>query len=201
MKCEKCGAEHDGKIGSGRFCSLKCVRGFSTFSKRNAINKQVSFTLKNKLKFCIRCGKKIQGSNLCKDCKIKDKTHVCELCGDSFVEYLRFGRKIQCKKCRKKFKRGKRNVASILQLSKKTTALILRRARFACVLCGWNKSSCDIHHIVHKKLGGTDSHENLIVVCPNCHREIHREKKINADFLRTKTIDKTFTNWRDFYYY
>ena len=30
MKCENCGIEHDGKYGSGRFCSVKCARGFSS---------------------------------------------------------------------------------------------------------------------------------------------------------------------------
>lgn len=30
MICEKCGKEHDGEYGSGRFCSAKCARGFSS---------------------------------------------------------------------------------------------------------------------------------------------------------------------------
>ena len=29
MKCEKCGNEHDGSYGSGRFCSSQCARAFS----------------------------------------------------------------------------------------------------------------------------------------------------------------------------
>lgn len=201
MKCEKCETEHDGKIGSGRFCSLKCARGYSTFSKRKIINEKVKYTLKNKFKECA-CGKRISGfAKFCEDCKKKRDTHTCEICGNLFIEYLKSDRKIQCKKCRKKVKRGLRKVESILELSKKTVSLILRRARFACVLCGWNKSSCDIHHIVYRHLGGTDDHDNLVVICPNCHREIHREKKVDLELLKTKTIEKTFENWRDFYYY
>lgn len=36
--CENCENEHDGSYGSGRFCSTKCSRGFSTKSKRLEIN-------------------------------------------------------------------------------------------------------------------------------------------------------------------
>lgn len=40
--CENCENEHDGEYGSGRFCSSKCARGFSTKAKRNEINEKVS---------------------------------------------------------------------------------------------------------------------------------------------------------------
>lgn len=45
MKCENCGKDHDGSYGSGRFCSNKCARGFSTKEKRDIINKKVSLKL------------------------------------------------------------------------------------------------------------------------------------------------------------
>ncbi len=44
-ECENCGDSHDGKYGSGRFCSTKCSRGFSTKAKRTEINAMVSKTL------------------------------------------------------------------------------------------------------------------------------------------------------------
>lgn len=43
--CENCGIEHNGTYGSGRFCSSKCARGFSTKAKRKEINEKVSNTL------------------------------------------------------------------------------------------------------------------------------------------------------------
>lgn len=43
--CENCGTEHNGTYGSGRFCSSKCARGFSTKAKREEINEKVSNTL------------------------------------------------------------------------------------------------------------------------------------------------------------
>ena len=48
MKCEICGDEHSGNYGSGRFCSSKCAKGFSTKNKREEINLKISKKLKGK---------------------------------------------------------------------------------------------------------------------------------------------------------
>jgi hypothetical protein len=45
MFCENCNKEHDGIYGSGRFCSTKCARGFSTKNKRAEISQKVSIQL------------------------------------------------------------------------------------------------------------------------------------------------------------
>lgn len=42
MICENCNTEHIGDYGSGRFCSAKCARGFSTKTKRAEISQKVS---------------------------------------------------------------------------------------------------------------------------------------------------------------
>jgi 5-methylcytosine-specific restriction endonuclease McrA len=39
-----------------------------------------------------------------------------------------------------------------------------------CFNCGWDKTTCDVHHVIPRKKGGTDELHNLIIVCPNCHR-------------------------------
>jgi hypothetical protein len=46
--CENCELEHQGNYGSGRFCSSKCARSFSTKNKRLDINKKVSASLKGR---------------------------------------------------------------------------------------------------------------------------------------------------------
>lgn len=64
--CENCGNEHEGTYGSGRFCSTKCSRGFSTKAKRVEINEKVknTFSLSRKIKTykisCIICSKKFE---------------------------------------------------------------------------------------------------------------------------------------------
>lgn len=62
MKCENCCREHDGSYGSGRFCSTKCSRGFSTKAKRKEINEKVSKTLSygNVILKCKYCKEKFE---------------------------------------------------------------------------------------------------------------------------------------------
>jgi hypothetical protein len=38
--CENCNNVHDGSYGSGRFCTNKCARCFSTKGNRKDINKK-----------------------------------------------------------------------------------------------------------------------------------------------------------------
>lgn len=53
--CENCGIEHEVIYGSGRFCSMKCSRGFSTKAKRKEINEKVSKKLKRTQKTLLNC--------------------------------------------------------------------------------------------------------------------------------------------------
>lgn len=46
--CENCLTNHDIIYGSGRFCSSKCARGFSTKNKRREINEKVSKSMSGK---------------------------------------------------------------------------------------------------------------------------------------------------------
>lgn len=56
--CEKCGKEHDGSYGSGRFCSKECARGFSGLAKTEEAKSKLSETIKNlpnRKTNCIKC--------------------------------------------------------------------------------------------------------------------------------------------------
>lgn len=45
-----------------------------------------------------------------------------------------------------------------------------------CQACGYsNISNLPIHHMIERKDGGSDKEENLLLLCPNCHIEIHEE--------------------------
>ena len=92
MKCENCNNEHSGTYGSGRFCTTKCARGFSTKNKRVEINNKVSAKMtgrklteehkknlesannhnrKEKItKKCVECGVEIQ-------CRITNTRKFC----------------------------------------------------------------------------------------------------------------------------
>lgn len=46
--------------------------------------------------------------------------------------------------------------------------------RSRCLLCGWDKAECDRHRIIPGEKGGKYEENNIISVCPNCHRLLHR---------------------------
>ena len=48
MNCESCNNLHDGTYGSGRFCSIKCARTFSSTVKKEEKNEKISNSLKGK---------------------------------------------------------------------------------------------------------------------------------------------------------
>jgi hypothetical protein len=39
-----------------------------------------------------------------------------------------------------------------------------------CKVCGWCEDVCDVAHKESRKRGGKYKEENLILLCPNCHR-------------------------------
>jgi len=78
MICENCKDDHNGSYGSGRFCSLKCARGFSSKAKRNEINEKVSKIMKLKLSMGLKVGfAKINNNNIVQS--------FCEICGKEYT--------------------------------------------------------------------------------------------------------------------
>ena len=107
MKCEKCGNEHDGSYGSGRFCSKFCARGFSgsdrTLESRQKTSTSVS---KEHIHICPKCGntflnKGTSPTTLCIECRIKNNSNFrlsaktnqlekyCRYCGAAYRQCKR----------------------------------------------------------------------------------------------------------------
>lgn len=182
MKCENCEIEHSGDYGSGRFCCSKCARGFSTKSKREEITRKSREKLLRYYDSIVH-------------------NYVCEKCDSSFERnrVIKKGRKIHCDRCRRNVKHVLDSPIFLTDLSKRTVAKIIKRAKIKCMMCGWDRTSLDIHHIIHKKNKGTDDNYNLICLCPNCHRLAH-ENKYDLFELLDNSIDKLFSNWKDYYH-
>jgi 5-methylcytosine-specific restriction endonuclease McrA len=49
---------------------------------------------------------------------------------------------------------------------------VLERDRWLCQFCG-HRQQLDIHHIIPRSRGGSDSEDNLITLCRTCHGVIH----------------------------
>jgi 5-methylcytosine-specific restriction endonuclease McrA len=92
----------------------------------------------------------------------------------------------------------KNEITSILETSSRTTSKILKRLDLSCSICGWKEGSLDIHHINGRKIPNANQHENLTVLCPNCHRLTH-EGKIGKDRL-INLVSLLPNNWKEVYF-
>lgn len=136
---------------------------------------------------------------------IKNKIHsyTCEICGKTFErkQKIRNGRKITCDNCKNNAVHFKKNPISLMDFSKRTISKILYRSNKGCAICGWNKAICDVHHIIPRKNGGDNSNDNLIVLCPNCHREIHSGmSNYTIEDLQNKSIKYCWEELKKYYY-
>ena len=51
---------------------------------------------------------------------------------------------------------------------------ILHRDNYTCQCCGKKNCRLEVHHIKFKSNGGTDDERNLITLCEDCHKKVHR---------------------------
>ena len=54
----------------------------------------------------------------------------------------------------------------------------------------------EVHHLHRRSDGGPDNPENVIALCPNCHRRVHQGK--NGDQFNQKLIEKARTQYSHF---
>lgn len=89
---------------------------------------------------------------------------------------------------------------TLRDLSKRTCTKIFKRMKLPCSNCGWYVDGAvgDIHHIIEQKKGGSNEHDNLSYLCPNCHRLVH-SGIINATDLICLD-DYIGDEWRDYYF-
>jgi len=74
------------------------------------------------------------------------------------------------------------------EMSSRTKRKVLARLKLnVCAICGWDESSCDIHHMRPK---GHPDRKNLkyqVILCPNDHRKWHDGKGKESD-VNGKTL-------------
>ena len=132
MNCENCDIEHNGEYGSGRFCSKKCSKSFSTKNKRKEINEKVSIKLtKNILnkKNCIICNKEFLSNKKCCSSKCgsiygglqnKKDTDIflnCIECDKSFkTKFNKRFQKFCCNLCKNNNKEYKEKISNIAKI-------------------------------------------------------------------------------------
>lgn len=66
-------------------------------------------------------------------------------------------------------------------------AYVLHRDGYQCQKCKTKKGKLHVHHVVFKSNGGTNSPDNLIVLCSDCHDKLHKgEFEIKGTRSKTK---------------
>ena len=53
-------------------------------------------------------------------------------------------------------------------------AYILTRDNYICQCCKTKKGTLHVHHIVYRSQGGSDDTSNLVTLCENCHKKLHK---------------------------
>ena len=60
---------------------------------------------------------------------------------------------------------------------------ILERAEGKCEVCG-AEGTLHIHHQTYRRVGGNEKFEDLIALCPPCHRRVHELAKQRIGICR-----------------
>ena len=192
MKCENCEIEHDGSYASGRFCSMKCSRSFSSKNCRLSKNKKISAAL--------------AGRNTQKETSIKEKRFSCEYCGKRFLSKKNLGGHISsCASGPYALKRDterEKKKETLLCLDYDLVPSYLKREKVfieqqgKCNRCGlheWlgQKITLELEH----KDGNhyNNDRQNIEFLCPNCHSLTHtwrgRNKNKNKSGKRVSDED------------
>ena len=55
---------------------------------------------------------------------------------------------------------------------------LFKKYGYRCQLCGkYSKGNLHLHHKIPVKLGGGHNEENLVVLCSQCHYDVHTNRK------------------------
>ena len=89
-----------------------------------------------------------------------------------------------------------RSSPEIIERDPKVKAWVLQNAEGKCENCGndspFNKLNgkpyLEVHHLKQLANQGSDTVENTVALCPNCHKEFHFG--INGNILLQKNYDK-----------
>lgn len=147
MKCENCKSKHDATYGSGRFCSVKCARGFSTKANRSYISNKVSKTIRRK----IRNGEY--------DVSWGDSSRTAA------IKAIKLARD----------KRKKTQRFDTLSETIRREILFEEQAG-RCKLCNlkiWRGLPITLHYDHVNGNHGDNRKRNSRLICPNCHSQTH----------------------------
>ena len=183
MKCEKCGKEHDGSFGSGRFCNRACAnsRGPRSYETRKKISESLSSKGYKKDKEEVKNETKEYGKpSYCKNCGRKFKKKGKKYCGPKCQRD--FAHKQYIKKWKNNEVDGSKSGG--VTISNHVRRYLWEKYNGTCSRCGWNtpnpiteKPVLEVEHIDGDSTNNRE--ENLDLICPNCHSLTPTYKALN----------------------
>lgn len=114
----------------------------------------------------------------------------CTVCGKKLPHQERRYKLRTCSdECRTATKTGRKRVepGTPLGTNKQNFKRVFAPTRGnCCQLCGFsNIKILQVHQVVPQSKGGTDELSNLLLVCPNCHAEVHHDGRPIPDTIRS----------------
>jgi 5-methylcytosine-specific restriction endonuclease McrA len=155
LNCLECGKEFkipQCRIKTAKFCSTECAD-----THRNDLRKVDKIE-----KLCLHCGKPFSDH----PCHAERRKYCSYECANKEFEKL----------CT--LQEGM-NEFYDCAFWKRLRSLVLERDNYRCQKCGEDKKVI-VHHVQPRRAGGEDKENNLISLCPICHRKEHK----SYDYLR-----------------
>jgi len=201
MKCEniKCDKDHDGSYGSGRFCTSKCARSFSSNKNKHELKDAICPKCGNTHKIkkrasplltpCVNCsgrnpstykeddrcmGVCIYCGGMLRKSSLLFCTHKCQLNYQHFIYINKWKIGLEDGTC------GKYKISLYVK------RYLLDKTNSSCEVCDYNdihpitkNPIIDFHHIDGNCMNNKEF--NLKVLCPNCHRKTENHGSMNKD--------------------
>lgn len=197
MNCESCSKHHECTYGSGRFCTAKCARSFSTKKKRHEISEKVSRKLssQNVLMIVEKLNQTSDSTiittfNKCSSLKELIRT-ICECTKQSSIIRHTMKRRLSSldldwrKRYHQRDQTGRLCVEEVLidrttthcgYIGRKQVVKALKQViPYICNSCGqlptWQEKplTLQVDHIDGNRFNHCK--ENLRFLCPNCHTQ------------------------------
>ena len=126
---------------------------------------------------------------------------ACPVCGNLFDG--RFNKVYCCPQCARKASTEKayENIMKRSAIKAKQNPDLLVAYESQCAVCGWHlptsihhhQRGCEFHHIIPVCEGGSNEEGNLVLLCPNCHKEAHaglisRERLLALTFTKDEAM-------------
>ncbi len=180
VRCLKCGKGFHVppvRAATAKYCSRACK-----YADREAATKIT--------KICRVCEKEFQtwqaqDNDFCSyrcafDARVRKVKKLCAYCGKEFWVKRAESETLCCSwGCRVARLHSRMSRRSNPKYWKKVRLRILNRDGWTCQKChlvSFN-GKLHVHHVIHRKNGGTEDDDNLITLCNPCHRAEHRQRR------------------------